>query len=171
MQENTTIKPLKRLLYAQGDKCFFCREPLPDAQASVEHLVATANGGPDNDGNCVACCKSLNNMLGSMSLKEKINVVLNQKGQFKCPNGVQSKVKKVVPQAPKKPVKLPESYAKVVADLGRRGKAKPRTVPKLKNTIASLFQKKISKNDVDALVQQLKDGRVISIAGSKVTYP
>jgi len=38
------------------------------------------------DENCVACCKAVNALLGSMSLKEKIQVVLNQQGQFKCPN-------------------------------------------------------------------------------------
>ena len=77
---------LDRLMFAQGGVCFFCKEPLPPAEASVEHLVASANGGGNNDENCVACCRSLNALLGSKSLKEKIQIVLNQKGQFKCPN-------------------------------------------------------------------------------------
>ena len=93
-------KPLTRLLFAQGNLCFFCKGPLTAADASVEHLVAKANGGSNGDGNCVACCKSLNNLLGSMSLKEKIQVCLNQSGQFKCPNGVHRKVAKAGPQAP-----------------------------------------------------------------------
>src|SRR3954462_11502701 len=79
-------KPLDRLLFAQGGKCFFCEGSLSQSEASVEHLVASANGGTNSDDNCVACCKALNALLGSKSLKEKVRVVLNQKGQFRCPN-------------------------------------------------------------------------------------
>ncbi len=162
---------LTRLLFAQGGLCFFCKGPLPATDATVEHLVAKANRGSNDDGNCVACCKFLNNLLGSMSLKEKIQVFLNQKGQFKCPNGVQRKVTKAGPQAPAKATKLlADRYAQVVANLKLRGSAKPGTVAKLKSTIASLFQNKLSPGEVDALVQQLENHRVISIAGSKVTY-
>ena len=165
------IRPLTRLLFAQGGRCFFCEEPLPANDASVEHLVARTNGGSDQDGNCVACCKSVNALLGSMSLKEKIQVVLNQKGQFKCPNGTQSKVTKTGTQASRKATKLvSERYAQVVANLKQRGKAKPGTVPKLKSTIASLFQNKVSKIQVDALVQELQSRGVISITNSKITY-
>lgn len=168
MQEKS-LRPLARLLFAQGGLCFFCKERLPNTEASVEHLVATANGGSDQDGNCVACCKSLNNMLGSMSLKEKIQVVLNQAGQFKCPNGIQRKEMKAG-QAQAKAPRLTKQYALVVENLKQRGSAKPGTVPKLKKTIATLFQNKLSQNDVDRLVQQLQSNRVISIAGTKVTY-
>jgi len=80
-------KPLERLIFAQGGICFFCREPLPKGEESVEHLVASANGGNSNLENCVACCKTVNRLLGSMSLKEKLQVVLNQRGEFKCPAG------------------------------------------------------------------------------------
>jgi hypothetical protein len=79
-------KPLDRLMFAQGGCCFFCKAPLPQNEASVEHLVASANGGGNGDENCVACCKSINALLGSMSLKEKIQLVLNQRGEFRCPN-------------------------------------------------------------------------------------
>ena len=48
-------KPLDRLLFAQGDLCFFCRSPLPKADASVEQLVASAKGGGNGDDNCVVC--------------------------------------------------------------------------------------------------------------------
>ena len=94
-------------MFVQGGFCFFCKQPLPKFEASVEHLQASANGGNNNDENCVACCKAVNALLGSMSLKEKFQVVLNQKGQFKCPNGAGTV--KVTPQpkaAPKVPVKV-----------------------------------------------------------------
>src|SRR5574343_1892428 len=76
---------LDRLLFAQGGQCFFCRKPLPKAEASVEHLLASTNGGTNDDGNCVACCKALNHLLGSKSIKEKLQIVLNQRGNFQCP--------------------------------------------------------------------------------------
>jgi hypothetical protein len=79
-------KPLDRLMFAQGGLCYFCSDPLPKAQASIEHLVPLARAGSNSDDNCVACCKAINGLLGSMSLKEKIKVVLNQKGNFICPN-------------------------------------------------------------------------------------
>ena len=80
-------KPLDRLMFVQGGLCFFCKKPLVKSEASVEHLLASSNGGSNNDENCVACCKAVNALLGSMSLKEKFQVTLNQKGQFVCPNG------------------------------------------------------------------------------------
>jgi hypothetical protein len=164
-------KSLRQLLFAQGGLCFFCDNPLPMSEASVEHLLATSNGGSDHDENCVACCKSLNTLLGSKPLKDKIRVVLNQKGPFACPAARRKKVKKKPPQASTKSKKLvAERYARVVANLKQRGKAKPRTVPKLKNVIVALFQNKLSQQEVDALIRQLETRRVISIEGSNLTY-
>ena len=161
---------LRRLLFAQGGLCYFCKEPLPQSEASVEHLVASSRGGSDSDENCVACCKSLNSLLGCMTLKEKIQVFLNQKGQFECPNGAQRKVTKVTTRAAPKGTKLAKCYTEVIANLKRRGHAKPTTVVKLKSTVASLFPKTLSPGEVDTLIQQLQSRGVISIAESKVTY-
>ena len=162
---------LTRLLFAQGRLCFFCKEPLPETEASVEHLVAKANGGGDQDENCVACCKSLNALLGSMSLKEKIQVVLNQTRPFECPNGAERKVEKMAPEVLANSTQVgAERHAQVAAHLKRLGKARPRTVAKLKNVIAALFQNKLSQHEVDALVRELKSQRVISIKQAKLTY-
>src|SRR5690606_35159225 len=79
------IKPIDRLLFAQGKACFFCSAHLPREEATVEHLVAQANGGSNADHNCVACCREINALLGNLSLKEKLRIVLNQKGKFVCP--------------------------------------------------------------------------------------
>lgn len=81
-------KPIERLLFAQGGNCFFCEKPLPRSHASVEHLVALTFGGKDGDENCVACCKSLNSLFGRMSLKEKLKIILHQRGSFACPAGI-----------------------------------------------------------------------------------
>lgn len=167
-------KPLDRLMFVQGGLCFFCKQPLPKAEASVEHLLASTNGGGNNDENCVACCKAVNALLGSMSLKEKFQVVLNQKGQFKCPNGAGTAIKTTQPKAP--PTKPASAKPKddqltlVIANLKQRGNAKPRTLKTLKSTIASLFPKGISVAEITAMVQQLQSTGKVTVTENKVTY-
>jgi len=168
-------KPLDRLMFAQGGLCFFCRKPLPKSEASVEHLVATVNGGSNNDENCVACCKSFNALLGKMSLKEKIQVVLNQKGQFKCPND-ECSVENTLqakdlpsPQVMKKPQE--DKLALVIENLKQRGHSKPKTLKTLSSTIVSLFPKGLSNTELADLIERLKVAGKILITGNKVTYP
>jgi len=167
--------PLDRLMFAQGGLCFFCKQPLPKAEASVEHLFASSNGGNNKDENCVACCKSVNSLLGSMSLKEKFQVVLNQKGQFKCPNdGGAGRAAPVRPDTQPKAAASTKSKADnfdmVVANLAQRGNSRPRTLKTLTSTIASLFPKGLAEAEVTALVQRLQSTRKISISENKVTY-
>jgi hypothetical protein len=155
-------KPIERLLFAQGGLCFFCQQVLAPADASVEHLVATANGGRNGDENTVACCKALNSLLGRMSLKEKLRVVLNQRGAFKCPNGSGE---------PKGEIELPEGAVKrVLADLQKGGPAKPGTVKTLSNSINNLFQKSLSSRQLVAIIDILKARGVITVSGAKVSY-
>lgn len=167
-------KPLDRLMFAQGGRCFFCKQPLPKSEASVEHLVASANGGSNNDENCVACCKAVNALLGSMSLKEKIQVVLNQKGQFKCPNG--SGADKVAPK-PKAKTAIPsvqilsdDKFSLVVTNLKQRGHSRPRKLKTLSSTIASLFPKGLSEAELNTLIQQLQSTGKVTITDNNVTY-
>ena len=168
-------KPLDRLMFAQGGLCFFCKEPLLQSDASVEHLVASANGGRNGDDNCVACCKALNALFGSMSLKEKIQLVLNQNGHFRCPNGAGARkaavsdavVRTPGAQTPKSP---PERVARVIADLQKRGPARPRTVKTLASTISALFQKKITEQEVSSLIERLRRDGVIAVSGTTVSY-
>src|SRR5262245_34043507 len=127
VRSHTTLmptKPIDRLLFAQGGLCFFCAKRLSLADASVEHLMATSNGGRNDADNTVACCKALNSLLADMSLKEKFRVVLNQKGSFKCPNG---KALHYVPSD--------ENLSKVIEDLRKRSAARPRTMKTLISTI------------------------------------
>lgn len=161
-------RSLKRLLLAQKGRCFFCNKHLTDADASVEHLVASSNGGKNHDDNCVACCKSINTLLGNKSLKEKIRMVINRNG--KCPKSTEKKVTKTAPQASLKVTKLPALCCEqVVANLKKRGKAKPCTVRALRKSIVSSFPK-LSIGQVDLVVRQLKNGGVISTDGSRVNY-
>lgn len=167
-------KQINRLTFAQGGLCFFCKQPLAKGEASVEHLVASANGGSNNDENCVVCCKAVNSLFGSMSLKEKIQVVLNQNGQFKCPNAVDSskatskpKVSHVTTSAPRS---KDDKYSLVVANLKQRGHSRPRKLKTLKSTIVSLFPKRLPDAELNALVQQLQSMGIVTITGSNVTY-
>jgi HNH endonuclease len=173
-------KPLERLMFAQGNECFFCKQPLPKADASVEHLVASANGGSNNDENCVACCKAVNALLGSMSLKEKFQVVLNQKGQFKCPNGVDSAKTADPPKAsivPKVGAKSTvnarakdDKLAFIVDNLTQRGPSRPRTLKTLTTTVASLYPKGLSKGELDSLLERLQSSGKVIVNENKVTY-
>jgi len=104
-------KPIDRLLFAQGGLCFFCNKTIPKDQVSVEHLLPKSRSGSNADDNCVACCKSVNNLFGSMSLKEKIRVILNQKGSFSCPLNKQAAAKSA-PAAAKSPAQAKSTPAK-----------------------------------------------------------
>jgi hypothetical protein len=161
-------RPLDRLLFAQGGHCFFCKIQLAIADASVEHLVASANGGKNADDNCVVCCKAMNALLGSMSLKEKMQVVLNQKGQFRCPNGAPKSRAKIS----QKPVAstAPSRLDLVVTNLQQRGSAKPKTVKTLTSTIRTLFPKAITDEELASLLQQLAAKGFLTIDGTKVVY-
>ena len=164
-------KPIERLLFAQGGFCFFCNAELPKAEATVEHLVAHARGGANGDDNCVACCKTINTLLGSMSLKEKIKVVLNQKGNFKCPNGTAIKSPPAVVANAKKPAaaKLSDPLCVLVANLKSRGKGKP---AKLQTLAADIKSQKLGRTEAEVaeLIEKLKVQGKIVVAGTKVTY-
>lgn len=162
-------KPIDRLLFAQGGLCFFCNRPLAGPNASIEHLVARTNGGPNGFENCVACCKALNALLGRMSLKEKLRVILNQKGSFKCPDGGTATTNGKASDNSVHATAA-ERLSRVVADLRRRSPALPGTVKTLKSTISSLFQKQLSGDEVELLLGQLAAKGVISVTGVRVSY-
>lgn len=160
------MKPIEQLLFTQGGLCFFCQRPLSQAEASVEHLVATANGGGNHPDNCVACCKALNMLLGRMSLKEKLRVVLNQKGNFQCPNrGDPAPSPKSAGQ-----ITHAEWLARVIADLRKRGATPPRSLKTPHGTIRALFQKRITESEIASLGGELQARGVIFVNDTKVSY-
>jgi hypothetical protein len=167
-------KQIDRLMFAQGGLCFFCKQPLPKSEASVEHLVASANGGGNSDENCVVCCKAVNALLGSMSLKEKFQVVLNQKGQIKCPNGAGSAKAALKPKAatqkPSASKSTEDKFSLVVANLKQRGHSRPRKLKTLISTIASLFPKGLPEAELNALIQKLQSTGKVTITENNVTY-
>ena len=172
-------KPLDRLMFSQGNACFFCDMQLPKAEASVEHLVPSSRAGSNSDDNCVACCKAINALFGSMSLKEKIRVVLNQNGKFVCPNGGGSAVIELLKPSDSpspSPVLLPpkiDNYAVVLADLKKRGPSRPRKVETLKNTIRAIIKNakgSLTEKQLETLFSHLQLNGKVTVDGTKVSY-
>ncbi len=187
-------KPLNRLMFIQGRLCFFCKQALPTTEASVEHLLAKSNGGNNSDENCVACCKSLNTLFGSMSLREKFQVCVNQKGHLKRPKNVgpcktaaplndpsavisQTKSKatpKTPPKTPPKAAPVVETknskLAFVIANLKRRGNSKPRSIKTLTSALASLYPKDMPEEELASLFQQLQSTGQVIVTEDKVMY-
>ncbi len=152
---------------------------MPKAEASVEHLLASANGGTNDDGNCVACCKALNHLLGSKAIKEKLQIVLNQRGNFQCPGNVcvESALAQAAPvAAPKQSPKTSGVTAPidiVLADLNKRGVSRPRKTSTLTSTIKALLkqqQKPNSDAEVADLIAELERRAKLVITDTKVSY-
>ena len=67
--------------------------------------------------------------------------------------------------------KSPQQRIAVILDRLQQLKAtKPRTIKTLTSTIASLFQKNLSEEEVASLVQSLANKGYLEVAGEKVTY-
>lgn len=162
------MKKLQRLLFLQGNKCFFCGHPIPDGEASVEHLDALSNGGKNSDENSVVCCKAVNAVLGNLSVKEKFRAVLSHEGMFACP---MSGSPPQVTQPDEGTVADARSLLPlVVENLRKRGAARPKSLPRLRTTIAASF-KQAAPEVVDDLLVLLKENGYTAEDGSKVSYP
>jgi hypothetical protein len=183
-----TTKQLDNLLFAQGGRCFFCKETLDRGNASVEHLVAKANGGNNsNNENCVACCKAVNSLLGSLPLKHKIEIILNQEGRFICPSKKSAPavvkqaektvpVKQVIKKAPAKKTLSPINQADerlndAIDNLKKRGNARPKKLKTLKTTLASIIKfKGLTSSEIDAIIDRLCKAGKIDVKGESVAY-
>ncbi len=187
-----TTKQLDNLLFAQGGKCFFCKETLDRGNASVEHLVAKANGGNNsNNENCVACCKAVNSLLGSLPLKHKIEIILNQEGRFTCPSKksapsvvkqadklapAKPPVKQVIKKSPAKKTLVPAAQEDgrlndAIDNLKKRGNARPKKLKTLKTTLASIIKfKGLSGSEIDAIIDRLSKAGKIEVKGESVAY-
>ena len=63
-----------------------------------------------------------------------------------------------------------EKISVIVADLKRRGASKPRAVKTLTSTISSMFQKQLPEQELQSLLNELKEQGLITVAGTKVSY-
>ena len=107
--------------------------------------------------------------------KEKFQVVLNQKGQVKCPNGVNavkpaSTPKKDVPKVSMSPKAKEERVNLILTNLEQRGKARPSTLKTLQGTVRSLFPKGITDAEISELVRKLQATGKVIVTVTKVTY-
>jgi len=163
--------PLDRLLFAQGGECFFCRQPLPREQASIEHLVATTHGGKDNDENLVACCQALNTLFGRMSLKEKLAVILKQKGAFQCPARLGSAPASAAPSHQTTAAASPATPLQaVLAGLKKRGNARPRTLDALAPLVADLLvQHGFDARETKDVLARLRGEHYIEVQDRRIT--
>jgi hypothetical protein len=161
------MKQLERLLFLQGNRCFFCQQPIPVGEASVEHLAATSNGGAKDDENCVACCKTVNAALGNLSIKAKLQAVINQRGIFVCPHSGEARA---APESDHPSPPVDERFELVVSDLQKRGPSRPRKLPTLRNTVNAVFQNKLSEEEVSSLVARLESHGYVTVQETKVTY-
>ena len=163
------MKQIDRLLLFQGNRCFFCDQTIPEGEASVEHLVASSNGGGNDDDNCVVCCKSLNAAFGNHPYKEKLRAILSHRGQFTCPVQAGPRTETVLT------LTAPASKSKaridaVIADLQKRGASRPRKMTTLRNTIAAVFQKQLTEDELSSLFTNLVAGGYIVVNESNVSY-
>jgi hypothetical protein len=164
------MKQLQRLLLHQGQRCFFCDQPIPEGEASVEHLAALSNGGPKEDENCVVCCKALNSALGNLSIKEKLRVVLAQRSAFACPrlNGGEMTDASSGKAASSN---LDHSLLPaVIENLRKYGSKRPAKLTTLRNAIAGSFPL-ATKAEVAAVLEILQEQKHVSVNGTKVSYP
>ena len=66
---------LKReILIRDGDRCFYCGQPMPDDDQTLEHLISLLVGGQHRIENCVLAHKKCNNDAGCLPLAEKIKM-------------------------------------------------------------------------------------------------
>ncbi|MCO6454686.1 MAG: hypothetical protein J5I93_05225 [Pirellulaceae bacterium] len=169
------MKQIERLLLCQGYRCFFCDQPVPPGQASVEHLVAIANGGTKHDENCVVCCAFLNSALGNLPVKEKLRIVLNQRGPFTCPLRRRDSGAADVPALAAVPEPIPSEVmaarvSLVLDHLRQLTTNRPRRITTLTNLLNALFQRKLSRVELDLLVEALRANGYISVEGAAITY-
>ncbi len=65
---------------------------------------------------------------------------------------------------------MDEKVAAIVKNLGGRGQSRPRKVRTLKNTINSLFTKKLDDKALSALVRELQKRKLIVVNQNNVSY-
>ena len=160
-------KQLEKLMFVEGGRCFFCDQRIPATEVSVEHLIARANGGANSEDNCVACCKSLNALLANKPLKEKLRIVLNQRGMFKCPGN--NNIARADGNAASNDLRL-QRLSRIRADLKNRSPALPRTIDALRNTIDTVFQKKLTAEEIISLLDELQSSGQITVRENKIEY-
>lgn len=84
-------------------------------------------------------------------------------------NRVQT-IKEIPILKPAAPKSSSDKVALIVADLRKRGAARPRTLATLSRTISATFQKQLTEQEVSSLVSELKKKGIVRIDGTKIIY-
>jgi hypothetical protein len=92
-----------------------------------------------------------------------MQAVLNHRGSFSCPMSFERFATTAVEPRD-------DRVAVVVADLHKRGSARPRRVTTLKNTMNAAFQMSLSEAELDLLLGELQAKRYVIIEDTKVSY-
>lgn len=64
----------------------------------------------------------------------------------------------------------PDKFAVVIADLIKRQGACPQTLKKLSSTIHALFQKRLSNDELQTLLDELSQRGVVKVSDGKLSY-
>lgn len=164
------MKQLQRLLFLQGNRCFFCDQPIPTGEESIEHLSARANGGEKSEENSVVCCKSVNAALGSLSIKEKFRAILSYRSGFTCPRLRSGEVAAHQSNQSHRSEMADALMPQVVANLKKRGSKRPGKLVTLRNAVACSFPS-ATPEVIELVLQKLKKTGYVAEKGSKVSYP
>lgn len=164
----------ERLLFLQGNRCFFCGQPISRANANVEHLVAKSHGGGNNFENLVACCKATNSAFGSISLKEKIRIILQHEGRFKClttpcqPDVLDAKPRpKVKLSAKTKHSEVPDFLEKLKRIPLQ---ARPKSINSLQSWLLTASGNRLSPEAMSKVIQGLHNAGFIDDVQGKLSY-
>lgn len=65
---------------------------------------------------------------------------------------------------------LAEKLAVVINNLQQRGASMPRTVKTLTSTISAIFQKQLSEQELEAMLDELQAKGFVTVTGTKVSY-
>ena len=76
------------LLHRQGGCCFYCRKPLEERNAVMDHVIPRAIGDYEGFTNIVACCALINSLFQDLPPKHKIEILLNWWGRSPCPHDI-----------------------------------------------------------------------------------
>jgi len=63
-----------------------------------------------------------------------------------------------------------DRLTRVIGDLKKRGKSRPKTLKTLSSTVNSVFQKKLSEHELSSLLRELENRGIVRRDGERVSY-
>jgi hypothetical protein len=111
----------------------------------------------------------VNAVLGDLSVKEKLRVVLSQRRAFECPARGTFVIESEATQPILAHGSAEDFLPAVVENLRKRGAARPSTLPKLQNAVAASFPD-ASSEVVTAVMLLLIERGYMREAGGKLSY-